>query len=142
VHAEAGTRPGEILSLSIKHVIFDEYGAIIKVDGKTGPRPIRLVKSTPNLSSWINVHPMRDNPDAPLWINTSPKKFGEPLSYQASYQMVKRRCQIAELPKNVNLKLFRHSEATSSANFMTEAQLRKRHGWSNTSKMPARFVRH
>jgi len=140
VHAEAGTRPGEILSLSIKHVLFDEYGAIIKVDGKTGPRPIRLVKSTPNLSSWINVHPMRENPDAPLWINTSPTKFGEPLSYQASYQMVKRRCQIAELPKNVNLKLFRHSEATSSANFMTEAQLRKRHGWSNTSKMPARYV--
>ena len=63
VHAEAGTRPGEILSLCIKHVIFDEYGAIIKVDGKTGPRPIRLVKSTPTLSSWINVHPMRENPE-------------------------------------------------------------------------------
>ena len=140
VHAEAGTRPGEILSLCIKHVIFDEYGAIIKVDGKTGPRPIRLVKSTPTLSSWINVHPMRENPDAPLWINTRPSKFGEPLSYNAAHQMIKRRCRIAELQKSVNLKLFRHSEATSSANFMTEAQLRKRHGWSNSSKMPARYV--
>ncbi|MFQ5476398.1 MAG: tyrosine-type recombinase/integrase [Nitrosopumilus sp.] len=140
VHSEAGTRPGEILSLSIKHVVFDEYGAIIKVDGKTGPRPIRLIRSVPNLSSWINTHPMRDNPDAPLWINTSPKKFGEPLSYSASRQMLARRCEIAELPKKINMKLFRHSEATESANFMTEAQLRKRHGWSNSSKMPARYV--
>ncbi|MGQ0795427.1 MAG: tyrosine-type recombinase/integrase, partial [Nitrosopumilaceae archaeon] len=33
-HSEAGTRPGEILSLLIKHVKFDKYGAIIFVDGK------------------------------------------------------------------------------------------------------------
>lgn len=46
IHYEAGTRPGEILSLKIKHVKFDQYGAVIHVDGKTGPRPIRLVKST------------------------------------------------------------------------------------------------
>jgi len=140
VHSEAGTRPGEILSLSIKHVVFDEYGAIIKVDGKTGPRPIRLIRSTPNLSSWINAHPMRDNPDAPLWINTSSNKFGMPLSYSAARQMISRRCVIAGLSKKINMKLFRHTEATSSANFMTEAQLRKRHGWSNSSKMPSRYV--
>ena len=83
---------------------------------------------------------MRDNPDSPLWINTSPKKFREPLSCSASRQMLARRCTIAGLPKKINMKLFRHSEATESANFMTEAQLRKRHGWSNSSKMPARYV--
>jgi len=54
-HAEAGTRPGEILSPKIKNVKFDEYGAVINVDGKTGARPIRLVRSTPNLANWINV---------------------------------------------------------------------------------------
>ncbi|HZS73877.1 MAG TPA: integrase, partial [Candidatus Nitrosotalea sp.] len=53
-HFEAGTRPGEILNLLIKHVRFDKHGAIIHVDGKTGPRPIRLIRSTPNLASWIN----------------------------------------------------------------------------------------
>jgi len=36
--------------------------------------------------------------------------------------------------------MFRHSEATNSAKFMTEAQLRKRHGWSPESKMPAKYV--
>ena len=36
--------------------------------------------------------------------------------------------------------MFRHSEATNSAKFMTESQLRKRFGWSPESKMPAKYV--
>lgn len=74
VHAEAGTRPSEILSLKIKHVKFDQYGGVIHVDGKTGARPVRLIKSTPSLASWYDSHPYKDNPEAPLWIMTSPKK--------------------------------------------------------------------
>jgi integrase len=34
VHMEAGTRVGELLTLQIKHVVLDEYGAMIAVDGK------------------------------------------------------------------------------------------------------------
>lgn len=68
-HLEAGTRPGEILNLQIKHVEIDNLGAVLKVDGKTGARTICLVKSVPNLVLWLNNHPMKNNPDAPLWIN-------------------------------------------------------------------------
>ena len=57
VHAEAGTRIGELLGMSIKDVTIDKYGAIIKVDGKTGVRPIRIVNSVPHLTKWINNHP-------------------------------------------------------------------------------------
>lgn len=139
-HSEAGTRPGEILSLLIKHVKFDKYGAVIHVDGKTGPRPIRLVRSTPSLASWIDAHPFRDNSNTPLWISTEPSKFGKQLTYHAAYQMVRRRCRQAKLTKRVYLNLFRHSEATQTAQFMTEAQMRQRHGWTPYSKMPGRYV--
>lgn len=139
-HYEAGTRPGEILNLQIKHVKFDKYGAILKVDGKTGTRNVRLIKSVPNLANWFNVHPYKENPDAPLWIMVKKEKFGKPLTYAAASKMLKIRCEKAEITKRINLKIFRHSEATETANFLTEAQLRKRHGWSNTSKMPARYV--
>jgi len=64
-HFDAGTRPGEILNLKIKHVVFDKYGPILKVDGKTGARPIRLVESTPSIAAWLNVHPFRENPLSP-----------------------------------------------------------------------------
>lgn len=134
-HFEAGTRPGEILNLRIRHVKFDKDGAILHVDGKTGARPIRLVKSTPSFAAWMSVHPFKDDPSAPLWPNLSYKKPGGALTYAGARQMLNRRCKLANLSKQVNLNLFRHSEATITANFMTEAQMRKRHGWEANSQM-------
>ncbi|MDE1764933.1 MAG: tyrosine-type recombinase/integrase [Thaumarchaeota archaeon] len=140
VHFEGGTRPGEILSLRIKHVKFDSVGAVISVDGKTGPRPIRLIRSVPNLAKWLDVHPLKNNPEAPLWMVLDKSRFGEPLNNSGARALLQRRCEMAHMLKRVNLKLFRHSEATRSANFMTEAQMRVRHGWTPSSKMPARYV--
>ena len=54
--------------------------------------------------------------------------------------MIQKRCRKANLSKRVFLNLFRHSEATNTANFLTEAQMRKRHGWSSESRMPSRYV--
>jgi len=139
-HFEAGTRPGEILNLQLKHVKFDKYGAVLHVDGKTGPRTIRLVKSTPHLATWIQNHPFRNDPEAPLWPNLSHHNHGTPLTYAGARIMLKKRCKKANLSKRVYMNLFRHSEATFTANFMTEAQMRKRHGWSKDSQMPSRYV--
>ena len=139
-HFEGGTRPGEILNLQIKHVKFDKHGAILHVDGKTGPRTVRLVKSTPTLASWLSIHPMKDDPEAPLWIMVNKISYGQRMSYVAASSMIRRRAKNAHLTKRVHLNIFRHSEATEAAKFMTEAQLRKRHGWSPESKMPAKYV--
>jgi hypothetical protein len=121
-------------------VKFDQYGAIIHVDGKTGARPVRLIRSTPNLSSWMDAHPFKDNPNAPLWINMSKKCLGTQLSAASARQISQRTGEKANMSKRVYLNLFRHSEATNSARFLTEAQLKKRHGWSSVSRMPARYV--
>jgi len=110
------------------------------VDGKTGARPVRLVRSTPNLSSWLDAHPFRENPDSPLWITIEKRNYGKSLSSPSARQILKRVCARAHLTKRVYLNLFRHSEATNSAKFLTEAQLKKRHGWSSISRMPARYV--
>lgn len=139
-HYEGGTRPGEILSILIKHVKFDQYGANLHVDGKTGPRTVRLVKSTPTLANWLSIHPFKDNPESPVWINLSKNHYGEQLAYPAASAMFRRRAKMAHLNKRVNLNMFRHSEATNSAKFMTESQLRKRHGWTADSKMPGKYV--
>ncbi len=140
VHYEAATRPGELLSLKIKHVKFDSLGAVIHVDGKTGPRPVRLVRSTPNLAAWMDMHPFKDNPEAPLWIILDKTKYGEPVNWATARAILGRACNRAGLPKKVNLKLFRHSGATNSAMYFNEAQMRMRHGWTATSKMPANYV--
>ena len=140
VQYEAGTRPGELLSLSIKHVKSDKYGMVITVDGKTGARPIRLIESVPNLSKWLTSHPMKDNPDTPLWINFTKNRYGMRLSHASATKVLYQACRKAGINKKVNLKLFRHSEATRTASFMPESVLRKRHGWSLSSRMPAKYA--
>ena len=139
-HFEAGTRPGEILSLRIKHVKFDKFGAIIAVDGKTGPRKIRLLKSIPYLREWIESHPFKNNPDAPLWIQVEGNHYGEPVNYAATKQILQRLCRKAGIQKRITLNLFRHSRATILANQLPESLLRKRQGWTPSSTMPERYV--
>jgi integrase len=140
VHTESGNRPGETLSLRIKDVKTDEHGAIINVIGKTNARPVRLIRSVPNLLTYLRNHPYKNDPDAPLWIMIDPDDYGRPMTYYAARAMILRRVKNAKMSKKVYLNLFRHSEATKTANYMTEAQMRKRHGWTATSKMPSRYV--
>lgn len=140
VQYEAGTRPGELLSLKIKHVKFDEHGAFIYVDGKTGARPVRIVTSVPSLASWLDAHPFREDPESPVWINLRRDKYGEAMNWAGANKILKTVCKRAKLAKKVSLKLFRHTEATNSAKFMTESQLRIRHGWTQDSKIPANYV--
>jgi len=120
--------------------MFDKYGAVIKVDGKTGTRPIRIVRSAPNLNQWIRSHPFNNDKSSPLWISLSRSNFGDALSYRAANKIIKTRAEIAVLGKRVFLNLFRHSSATETANFLTEAQLKKRHGWTKDSKMAGRYT--
>jgi len=51
---ESGARPGEVLTMKIRSVTFDEYGAVIVVRGKKGERRIRLVASAPYLAAWLD----------------------------------------------------------------------------------------
>lgn len=140
VHFESGSRIGETLSLQLKHISLDEHGARIKVDGKTNARPIRLVTSTPYLAQWLNSHPDKNNHDAPLWVNLSRYNFGSQLTYKGARQLIQKRAKIANLQKRVYFHLFRHSQITQTATFLTEAQQKIRYGWSSTSKMPARYT--
>ncbi|HWQ96229.1 MAG TPA: tyrosine-type recombinase/integrase [Candidatus Methylomirabilis sp.] len=52
---ETGCRIGELAGLQIKNIHFDNYGAILIVDGKTGMRRIRVIFSAPYLSAWLDL---------------------------------------------------------------------------------------
>ena len=141
VHMEAGTRIKELLSLQIKHVVVDEYGAIISVDGKTGARKIRIVSSVPDLVKWINGHPYREDRNHALFISTYNDKFkGCGLSYHNFQARLSKYCKQAGITKRMYSHLFRHKEITDLAGKLTEAQSRIRHGWSPSSPMPSRYT--
>ncbi len=142
---DAGSRAGEILNLKIKHVSQDKYGFILKVDGKTGQRPIRIIEAAPKLALWMNNHPLKNNSDAPLWPQLTKNNYGKPLTYSAARQVLIRSAKNAQrkhpgFTKKIHFTLFRHSAATKAANYMTQAQMTKRHGWVGDSKMPDRYT--
>ena len=124
------------------------------VNGKTGSRRIRLVFSSPILASWINVHPEKNNPGAPLWVvlgttkNIKKKDNGKKYVYNWSYElkyraitsMMQRVGDKACIKKKINPHAWRHARATFLANKLTEQQLKHLFGWQQSSKMAATYV--
>jgi integrase/recombinase XerD len=137
---ESGCRIGEILSLTIGNVEFDEYGGILLVNGKTGQRRVRIIASAPALALWIDNHPLRDHPDAPLWINLGAKNRCQTLTYGGAKSLVKEIVYRAGIKKRVYPHLFRHSRATHLANHLTESQLKQHFGWVQGSAMASVYV--
>ena len=137
---ESGARISEIGNLSLRNVQFDRYGTVISVRGKTGSRKIRLVTSTPYLSTWINCHPERNNPEAALWVNIGNTNRGKKMDYAAIRKMLQTVAEVVGLKKRVNPHSFRHSRATYMANSLTEFQMNQYFGWIQGSNMPAVYV--
>jgi integrase/recombinase XerD len=131
---ESGCRIGELVGLLRRHVSFDEYGAVLIVNGKTGMRRVRLVESAFILSEWVDRVPK--TPDTPIW----PNEFGERLHYRSIYKMIKKLMKGCSVNKNIYPHLFRHTRATHLADKLTEAQMKIHFGWSGRSDVPSVYV--
>ena len=137
---EGGLRIGELASLKIKNVVFDEYGAVIKVKGKTGERRVRVVLSSSLLAKWIEIHPDKDNPNAPLLVNLSTNYKNKGITYTGISIRIKKIAKKAGVDKKITPHLFRHSRATHLATVLTEAQMNEYFGWVQGSRMAATYV--
>jgi len=135
VLAESGCRVSEIGTLKIKHVSFEEYGARLTVNGKTGMRKILIINSAPYLQEWINHH--SDNyTDNYLWIRSD----GKIISYVRIAKILKSAAKKAGIKKRMYPHLLRHSRATSLANKMSEASMKQYFGWTQSSKMASIYI--
>jgi integrase len=137
---ETGCRIGELLYLRLKNVQFDNYGAILLVNGKTGSRRVRIIVSVQILTQWLQEHPDKDNPNAPLW----PARLGRyapiPIAYPSVLAMLERARKECAIKKRIYPHLFRHSRATALACKLTEAQMKEYFGWTQGSDMAATYV--
>ena len=135
---DSGCRIGELLTRRLKNVIFDDYGAVLTVDGKTGMRRVRLVRSVPLLANWVANHPQNRDSDAFLWIGE--RSSTRPIRYRTAARLVKELAERACIKKHVHPHLFRHSRATHMANKLTEQQLKVYFGWTGDSKMLSTYI--
>lgn len=139
---ESGARIGELLGLKCKHVTFDQYGAVIVVNGKSGDRRVRLVASAPLLTACLASHATK-NPEDSVWLTRFNKMNGDglsPLGYAGACKIVSELAKRAGVKKRVHPHLFRHSRATALANKLTEAQLKEMFGWTQGSTMASIYI--
>ncbi len=134
---ELGARIGEIGGLSIGSIQKDRWSYLIDLKGKTGKRTPRIVLSSPFLSNWLNVHPRKEERDAPLWVRLGNRNKIEPLNYKSLKDLVGRLGLRAGIKKRVYPHLFRHTRVTHLLMYkqISEAQAKVYFGWVPSSSM-------
>lgn len=148
VLAESGCRIGELLSCRIKDVERTPEGAHITFpEGKTGPRTVLITYMAVHVFRWLEVHPAKNNIDAPLCSTKmlrKSKKTGErayrAINYQTCCGILQDAVVKAGITKRVHPHLFRHTRATMLAQSLNEPMLRKYLGWAPGSNMPAVYL--
>jgi len=138
--AESGARIGEIGNLTISQVNIDPSGAVLNVMGKTGPRRIRIISSTPFLVNWLNNHPDRKNPYASVWLNVGSRGHHKPMAYESIRKIIQKAFKRAGIKKRCHPYIFRHTRITQMAHHLTEFQMNAYFGWVQGSEMPATYV--
>ncbi|MCX9011022.1 MAG: site-specific integrase [Candidatus Methanoperedens sp.] len=143
--SEAGCRISEALNLNIGDLSKTDYGLKMRIrameGNKTGHRDIALINSVPHLVQWLNLHPLGDQPDAPLFIAESNINYHERLSASGARVVLKNLVEKAGIKKRVHPCLFRHTVMTNLArDGMPESIMRRLAGWSGSSRMPEVYV--
>ena len=144
---DSGARIGELLSLNIGHVQFDRYGAVVIVTGKTGMRRLRLISSVPDIQTWINMHPLRADANAPLFVTS--RRYGhEPrrMSARTVENRLKYVAQKLGMTKPIHPHAIRHARLTDLTRSngkkqgLSEMELRLVAGWEKNSAMPEVYI--
>lgn len=138
---ELGARIGEIGSLQIRNITRDKYSYIVDLNGKTGHRTPRIVMSDPYVTGWLNVHPQKDNPDAPLWVMMGNRDKNEKMKYGSFRALILRLRKKAKIKKRVYHHLFRHTRVTHLLinRQISEAQAKVYFGWVPSSDMLSEY---
>ncbi len=133
---ESGARVSELLSMRIRHLEFAP--ALVKATlpvSKTTPRALPLVSCKTHLVTWLNYHPLKDDPDAPLWSNLK-GEGRKPLLSQTVNAILKAIALEAGITKRVYPHLFRACSIThKQAAGWPEQAIKAFHGLSKDSKV-------
>ncbi len=145
--AESGARAGEIATLQVKHIKFNQYGLTVELNGKTGKREVPLVICKPDLEIWLNNHMFAADPEALLFPRFNKKQHKLNLQRDGIWNVTKKTVARARLikksllTKKVTPHTFRHTRATELAALgWTEAMLRAYFGWTADSTMPSVYI--
>lgn len=127
-------RVGEVISLRIKDIEFNDYRTIVGLNGKTGYRKVPIIECSKLLKDWLEYHPDKNNKEAYVWVSfadinriknlniggKNKRKLKEPKinsSIHIGARYIAKRLEelrrLAGIDKKVNPHNFRHSRLTA-----------------------------
>ncbi len=145
---DTGARPGAVCNLDVRDVEQDRHGFVLqfrKTKNEQSKRAVRLLTPQANqfLSQWWSIHPRRNQPGAPLFINQRGGRFKvnamTSLLKQQHQERLGRGEGRGKAP--LNLYLFRKSRATRllKEDRLKPIELKRRMGHSKHSNMLEKY---
>ena len=154
-------RNHEVTMLQIKNIRLRERWAEgeIPYNTKTGGGPILLTCSFPFVRDWLNLHPLKDDPEARLICNLYD---GTAVGPEAMWGMLKRlqeriermlkqgsvtdlhereKLQHLLCTKKWNPYCVRHSAITFDSDLLPDYALKRKVRWSMNSKQASRYIK-
>jgi len=86
---QTGARVGEFLNIQIRDVEIRPNFARIRLDGKTGERRVTVVKYA-HLAQWLDMHPLKYDTNAFLWVGDSERYGAKPLFHRGGQKLIHR----------------------------------------------------
>jgi len=143
--AESGARVGEISTIQLKDINWNDKGFILSLTGKTGQRRIPICVCLADIKSWVNnFHPFKSDPEAPLFTSfVYSRAWKTNLKVDGIGAVVRRTAVRAGVEERIHMHphKFRHFRASQLAEAgWNEPMLRQYFGWAKSSKMPAIYI--
>lgn len=134
---EGGLRSSEVASMQWQDVTFNDWGARIRTDGKTGkPRSIPIISYRDYLAAWKAEYPGKATGENFVFLNM----HGKPLQYRGVAKSIQKFAKAAGIDKKVTLHTFRHSRVTHALRGGMQETICKKVFWGNeTTNMIATY---
>ena len=146
VAVEGALRAGELLGLQVRDIQKTSYGYDVTVSGKTGTSSFPVVLFAPLLTQWLNQHPFKHDPKAPLWPRRrgrTPNDRYQGLHDVGVFVIISKYAKLAGLPP-ISLHWLRHSKITWTAKDkkvrISDEMAKKMFRWSKNSTMFSRYT--
>ncbi|MBI4454761.1 MAG: tyrosine-type recombinase/integrase [Acidobacteria bacterium] len=135
---ESLARPQELLYVKIDDVeLFDEYAKVlISEHGKEGVGLLQCIDSYPYLLKWLDVHPLKNEKDAFLFVNVGDTNRCRQLKPSNINKMIRKACKDLGINKPITCySLKRNGVTIRRLRGETDMEIQHAARWTSTKQL-------